>query len=72
MGRDAPGGNAIALMEIDGEMPPDVLAQVRALPQVQAGETAAILEPDSVARLCQMRYYERCQTKDGIWHVRWS
>ncbi len=32
--RDA-GGNAIALIEIDGELPPDVLAKVRALPQVQ-------------------------------------
>jgi D-3-phosphoglycerate dehydrogenase / 2-oxoglutarate reductase len=35
VGRDAPGGNAIALIEIDGELPPAVLAQVRALPQVQ-------------------------------------
>jgi D-3-phosphoglycerate dehydrogenase len=35
VGRDAPGGNAIALIEIDGELPPDVLATVRALPQVQ-------------------------------------
>jgi D-3-phosphoglycerate dehydrogenase len=35
VGRDAPGGNAIALIEIDGELPADVLAQVRALPQVQ-------------------------------------
>jgi D-3-phosphoglycerate dehydrogenase len=35
VGRDAPGGNAIALIEIDGELPPSVLAQVRALPQVQ-------------------------------------
>jgi D-3-phosphoglycerate dehydrogenase len=35
VGRDAPGGNAIALIEIDGELPPDVLANVRALPQVQ-------------------------------------
>jgi D-3-phosphoglycerate dehydrogenase / 2-oxoglutarate reductase len=35
VGRDAPGGNAIALIEIDGELPPDVLAKVRALPQVQ-------------------------------------
>ncbi len=33
--REAPGGNAIALIEIDGELPPDVLAKVRALPQVQ-------------------------------------
>ena len=35
VGRDAPGGNAIALIEIDGELPPSVLAAVRALPQVQ-------------------------------------
>src|SRR5215475_2877633 len=35
VGRDAPGGNAIALIEIDGVLPPDVLTKVRALPQVQ-------------------------------------
>jgi D-3-phosphoglycerate dehydrogenase len=35
VGREAPGGNAIALIEIDGELPPEVLARVRALPQVQ-------------------------------------
>jgi D-3-phosphoglycerate dehydrogenase len=35
VGREAPGGNAVALIEIDGELPPGVLAQVRALPQVQ-------------------------------------
>jgi D-3-phosphoglycerate dehydrogenase len=35
LGRDAPGGNAVALIEIDGDLPPDVLAKVRALPQVQ-------------------------------------
>ncbi len=35
VGREAPGGNAIALIEIDGELAPDVLAKVRALPQVQ-------------------------------------
>jgi D-3-phosphoglycerate dehydrogenase len=35
VGRDAPGGNAIALIEIDGELSPDLLAKVRALPQVQ-------------------------------------
>jgi len=35
VGREAAGGNAIALIEIDGELPPDVLAKVRALPQVQ-------------------------------------
>ena len=35
LGRDAPGANAIALIEVDGEVPPDVLAKVQALPQVQ-------------------------------------
>jgi D-3-phosphoglycerate dehydrogenase / 2-oxoglutarate reductase len=35
LGRDAPGGNAVALIEIDGELPPDVLNKVRALPHVQ-------------------------------------
>src|SRR5947199_3233138 len=35
VGRDAPGGNAVALIEIDGDLPPQVLAAVRALPQVQ-------------------------------------
>ncbi|HZP69426.1 MAG TPA: phosphoglycerate dehydrogenase [Pseudolabrys sp.] len=35
VGRDAPGGNAVALIEIDGDLPEDVLAKVRALPQVQ-------------------------------------
>ena len=35
VGREAPGGNAVALIEIDGELPPLVLAAVRALPQVR-------------------------------------
>jgi D-3-phosphoglycerate dehydrogenase / 2-oxoglutarate reductase len=35
VGRDRPGGSAVALIEIDGELPPAVLAAVRALPQVQ-------------------------------------
>jgi D-3-phosphoglycerate dehydrogenase len=35
VGREAAGGNAIALIEIDGELPAAVLAKVRALPQVQ-------------------------------------
>jgi len=35
VGREAPGGQAVALIEIDGELPADVLAKVRALPQVQ-------------------------------------
>jgi D-3-phosphoglycerate dehydrogenase len=36
VGREAPGGSAVALIEIDGEMPPEVLTKVRALPQVQS------------------------------------
>src|ERR1700754_4885378 len=39
VGREAPGGNAIALIEIDGELPTDVLAKVEALPQVQSAKT---------------------------------
>ena len=35
VGREAPGANAVALIEIDGELPSDVLEKVRALPQVQ-------------------------------------
>ena len=35
VGREAPGGSAVALIEIDGELPADVLGKVRALPQVQ-------------------------------------
>ena len=35
VGREAPGANAIALIEIDGDLPEAVLAKVRALPQVQ-------------------------------------
>jgi D-3-phosphoglycerate dehydrogenase len=39
VGREAPGGNAVALIEIDGELPSEVLAKVRALPQVQQART---------------------------------
>ncbi len=35
VGREAPGGNAVALIEIDGELPETILDKVRALPQVQ-------------------------------------
>ena len=38
VGRETPGGNAIALIEIDGELPPAVLAKVQALPQVQTAK----------------------------------
>jgi len=36
VGREAPGGSAVALIEIDGELPQALLAKVRALPQVQS------------------------------------
>ncbi len=39
VGREAPGANAVALIEIDGELPPKVLEAVRALPQVQQART---------------------------------
>lgn len=39
VGREAPGANAVALIEIDGELPNDVLEAVRALPQVQSART---------------------------------
>jgi D-3-phosphoglycerate dehydrogenase len=39
VGRDKPGGSAIALIEIDGELPVEVLEAVRALPQVQQART---------------------------------
>ena len=35
LGRDKAGGNAICLAEIDGQVTPDLLARVEALPQVQ-------------------------------------
>jgi D-3-phosphoglycerate dehydrogenase len=35
VGREAPGGHAVALVEIDGELPPDVLARIQALPRVR-------------------------------------
>jgi D-3-phosphoglycerate dehydrogenase len=36
VGREAPGGSAVALIEIDGDLPTEVLEKVRALPQVQS------------------------------------
>jgi D-3-phosphoglycerate dehydrogenase len=38
VGRETAGGNAIALIEIDDELTADVLAKVRALPQVQSAQ----------------------------------
>ena len=35
LGRQAAGGDAISLVEVDGPVPPQVLAEVRKLPHVQ-------------------------------------
>ena len=35
LGRSKQGGDAIALVEVDGAIPADVLAKVQALPQVK-------------------------------------
>ena len=35
LGRESAGGNAIALVEIDGTVPAEVLAMVRQIPHVQ-------------------------------------
>ena len=35
LGRESAGGNAIALVEVDGAVPPDVLAKVQQIPNVQ-------------------------------------
>ena len=35
LGRETAGGNAIALVEVDGTVPPDVLAKVQQIPNVQ-------------------------------------
>jgi D-3-phosphoglycerate dehydrogenase len=35
LGRDTRGGDAIALVEVDGEVPADVLAKVQRIPHVQ-------------------------------------
>jgi D-3-phosphoglycerate dehydrogenase len=35
LGRESAGGNAIALVEIDGTVPPDLLAKVQEIPNVQ-------------------------------------
>ncbi|MGF1477576.1 MAG: phosphoglycerate dehydrogenase [Geminicoccaceae bacterium] len=34
LGRDQPGGDAIALLEIDGDVSPEVIARLRGIPQV--------------------------------------
>jgi D-3-phosphoglycerate dehydrogenase len=35
LGREAPGGDAIALVEIDGSVPADVLSKIQELPHVR-------------------------------------
>jgi D-3-phosphoglycerate dehydrogenase len=35
MGREAPGGDAITIVGVDQVVPDDILAQLRALPQVR-------------------------------------
>jgi D-3-phosphoglycerate dehydrogenase len=35
LGRDAPGGNAIALVEVDGAVPAELLKKVQQLPHVK-------------------------------------
>jgi D-3-phosphoglycerate dehydrogenase len=39
LGRSTPGGDAIALVEVDGVVPADVLARVQALPQVRQAKS---------------------------------
>jgi D-3-phosphoglycerate dehydrogenase len=41
LGRNKQGGDAIALVEIDGAVPADVLAKVQALPQVKQAKVLA-------------------------------
>lgn len=41
LGRNAPGGDAIALVEVDGPVPADVLAKVQALPHVKQAKSLA-------------------------------
>ena len=44
-----PGGNAVALIEIDGDLPPEVLAKVRALPQVQSARPLKFTEREEIS-----------------------
>jgi D-3-phosphoglycerate dehydrogenase len=39
LGREERGGNAICLVEVDGEVPADLLAKVQALPQVRQAKS---------------------------------
>jgi D-3-phosphoglycerate dehydrogenase / 2-oxoglutarate reductase len=39
LGRNKPGGDAIALVEVDGPVPPEVLSKVQALPHVKQAKS---------------------------------
>jgi len=39
LGRESPGGNAIALVEVDGAVAPDIIAKVQQIPNVQQVKT---------------------------------
>src|SRR6201999_3004135 len=39
LGRDKPGGSAIALVEVDGKVPESVLAKIQTIPGVNAAKT---------------------------------
>ena len=41
LGRNKPGGDAIALVEVDGMVPTELLAKVQALPQVKQAKALA-------------------------------
>jgi D-3-phosphoglycerate dehydrogenase len=41
LGRQSQGGDAIALVEVDGQVPADVLSKIQALPQVKQAKTLA-------------------------------
>lgn len=41
LGRNRPGGDAIALVEVDGPVPPEVLSKVQALPHVKQAKSLA-------------------------------
>ena len=41
LGRDQPGGSAIALVEVDGKLPPDVLDRVMTIPGVKQAKPLA-------------------------------
>ena len=60
VGREAPGGSAIALIEIDGELPPDVLGQGAGAAAGAAGQAAAVLSR-AAARgpFCKHLRYQR-------------